>query len=180
VTHEFFIGIDIGKNGGIAILDAGDRVSLVTKMPKTRIALIELLKPFSGFSSVAAVEQVHSSPQMGVTSAFSFGGQKERVLTVLTALDIPFDEVRPLDWQRTLQCINGGDKNVTKRVAEMRFPRAKVTHATADALLIASFCRIAHDGTRAPNGRTPLPGAKPRAVKIPPVVAVPRDDMFPG
>ncbi len=163
MTYSYYIGIDIGLKGGVAVLDADWYIKVAAKMPQDRRELIELLRPFSGLESVAAVEHVASSPQMGVTSAFSFGGQKERVLTVLTALDIPFEEVRPLDWQRTLQCINGGDKNVTKRVAEMRFLGAKgvkITHYNADALLIASYCRIANgDGTRAPNGRTPLPGA---------------------
>jgi hypothetical protein len=34
-----------------------------------------------------------------------------------------------------------GDKNVTKRRAQQLFPQLKVTHAIADALLIAEYGR---------------------------------------
>ena len=34
-----------------------------------------------------------------------------------------------------------GDKNVTKRRAQELFPGARVTHAVADALLLAEYCR---------------------------------------
>ena len=50
----------------------------------------------------------------------------------------------PQVWQKALGCMTGGDKNVTKRRAQELFPGHKITHATADALLIA------HYGTKQP------------------------------
>jgi len=40
-----------------------------------------------------------------------------------------------------LGCLSKGDKNVTKAKAQEQFPNIKVTHATADALLIALYGR---------------------------------------
>jgi len=36
-------------------------------------------------------------------------------------------------------CMTKGDKNVSKRRSQELFPQIKVTHAIADALLIASY-----------------------------------------
>jgi hypothetical protein len=57
----------------------------------------------------------------------------------LTAACIPFARIRPQVWQKELGCLTKGDKNVSKRKAQELFPSMKVTHATADALLIAKY-----------------------------------------
>lgn len=38
--------------------------------------------------------------------------------------------------------------NVTKAKAQELFPKEKVTHATADALLLATYCKRTHDPER--------------------------------
>ena len=87
----------------------------------------------------AYIEQVHSSPQMGVKSAFTFGNGFGHLEMALTAAGIPFTRIRPQVWQKELGCLTKGDKNVSKRKAQELFPSMKVTHATADALLIAKY-----------------------------------------
>jgi len=87
------------------------------------------------------LEKVHATPQMGVTSAFSFGGAYRACRMALTASQTPFDEISPFKWQRRLECLSGGDKNVTKARAQQLFPDVKVTHAIADALLLAEWGR---------------------------------------
>jgi hypothetical protein len=89
----------------------------------------------------AYIELVHSSPQMGVKSAFTFGNGFGHLEMALTAAGIPFERVRPQVWQKALGCLTKGDKNVSKRRAQELFPQLKVTHATADALLIAEYGR---------------------------------------
>ncbi len=44
-------------------------------------------------------------------------------------------------WQKEMGCLTKGDKNVTKRRAQELFPTLKITHAIADALLIAEYGR---------------------------------------
>jgi hypothetical protein len=88
---------------------------------------------------MAYIEQVHSSPQMGVKSAFTFGNGFGHLEMALTAAGIPFTRVRPQVWQKELGCLTKGDKNITKRKAQELFPSIKATHATSDALLIAHY-----------------------------------------
>jgi hypothetical protein len=76
---------------------------------------------------------------MGVKSAFTFGNGFGHLEMALTAAGIPFERVRPQVWQKALGCLTKGDKNITKRKAQEMFPGIKVTHATADSLLIAHY-----------------------------------------
>lgn len=137
------IGIDPGKNGGIATIDEkGD--AYADKMPETLQDLFELLNSYSvGYDGNcrAFIEQVHSSPQMGVKSAFTFGNGFGHLEMAMTACGIPFERIRPQVWQKALGCMTKGDKNVSKRRAQELFPTLKITHSTADALLIAEYGR---------------------------------------
>jgi hypothetical protein len=114
-------------------------------MPDTLQDLWEVIVSISleagtgGIGVKAYIEQVASSPQMGVVSAFSFGRGYGNLEMALTAAGIPFERVRPQEWQKHMKCMSGGDKNVTKRRAQELFPSLKITHATADALLIAQY-----------------------------------------
>jgi hypothetical protein len=137
------IGIDPGVNGAIAWITGGK--PCVEKMPDTLQDLWELLENISinskldGLKIHAYLEQVSSSPQMGVVSAFTFGNGFGHLEMALTAAGIPFTRVRPQVWQKELGCMTKGDKNVSKRKAQELFPSMKVTHATADSLLIATY-----------------------------------------
>jgi hypothetical protein len=141
------IGIDPGVNGAIAWIN--DDKPCVEKMPDTLQDLWGLIQDIRAAASpplgvgetnaMAYIEQVHSSPQMGVKSAFTFGNGFGHLEMALTAAGIPFTRIRPQVWQKELGCLTKGDKNVSKRKAQELFPSMKVTHATADALLIAKY-----------------------------------------
>lgn len=145
------IGLDPGVNGGIAWI--ADGKACVEKMPDTLQDLWELIDNIRLASQIevgryydnthirAYLEQVSSSPQMGVKSSFTFGNGFGHLEMALTAAGIPFERVRPQVWQKFLGCMTGGDKNVSKRKAQELFPQIKCTHATSDALLIAEFGR---------------------------------------
>ncbi len=141
------IGLDPGVNGGIAWThEDGMRAE---KMPDTMQGVWELITYIINDSAMiyrhtefkAYLEQVSSSPQMGVKSSFTFGNGFGHLEMALTAAGIPFERVRPQVWQKALGCMTGGDKNVSKRKAQELFPHIKCTHATSDALLIAEFGR---------------------------------------
>jgi hypothetical protein len=141
------IGIDPGANGAIAWITDGK--PCVEKMPETLQDLWEIFESITHKEWVigshpdckAYIEAVHSSPQMGVKSAFTFGQGFGRLEMALTAAGIPFERVSPQRWQKELGCRTGGDKNVSKRKAQELFPAMKCTHATSDALLIAEYGR---------------------------------------
>jgi len=140
------IGIDPGANGAIAWIDERGK-SCVEKMPDTLQDLWELIRDITNFPRSAIdgrkykayIEQVSSSPQMGVVSSFSFGRGYGNLEMALTAAGIPFERVRPQVWQKAMGCMTKGDKNISKAKAQELFPDKKVIHATADALLIALY-----------------------------------------
>ena len=136
------IGLDPGVGGGLAVLRDAGQVVYASHLPATERDLWELLAPLPKQYMVrAALERVAASPQMGVVSAFTFGRGYGRLEMALTAAGIPFDYVTPQVWQKAMGCRSKGDKNVTKRRAQQLFPNVKITHAIADALLIAEWLR---------------------------------------
>lgn len=142
-----YIGIDPGVGGGIAVLNAEGHVLSAVKMPPTDADLYEhlgLCRFGPGSDGTRAVlEFVRAMPKMGVASMFEFGRGYGAIKMALLANQIPFEEVTPRKWQGALMCLTHGDKNVSKQRAQQLFPQAtlKITHAIADALLIAEYGR---------------------------------------
>lgn len=139
-----YLGCDPGLGGGLAIISQASAVPTTYKMPETERDLFDLvysLRTWEDLPVIAAVEKVHSSPQMGVTSAFTFGMGYGALRMALIGAGIPFRDVRPQEWQKKLGCLTRGDKNVSKAMAQQLFPAVKFTHATADAALIAEWLR---------------------------------------
>lgn len=135
------LGIDPGQSGAIAML----RGSPVEGIGFAKLDLTE--KDISDYfayqdkPSFAYIEKVHSMPKQGVASSFKFGKNYGFLRGCLIALGIPFEEVTPQAWQKAMGCMSRGDKNVTKAKAQQLFPDIKITHAIADALLIAEYGR---------------------------------------
>lgn len=152
----YFLGLDPGVSGGIAVLTERGEIVSLDKMPTTELDLVLLLThydmryaaPHQLAVAFAVIERVHSMPKQGHNGAFTFGKNYGSLLTALTACRIPFDLVTPQKWQQAMGCLTKGDKNVSKRRAQQLFPNAPtITHAHADALLIAEFCRRIRTGT---------------------------------
>lgn len=138
-----FLGIDPGASGGIAILADGKEPYAI-KMPETERDVWDTIRGFRAWSDrdvIAVIESVHAMPKQGVTSTFTFGKGYGGLRMALIAAAIPFREVQPRDWQKALGCLTGGDKNISKAKAQQLFPSLKITHATADALLLAEWLR---------------------------------------
>lgn len=142
---SLYIGIDPGKSGAIAFLPA-DGDPWTVKNDNTDHDLAEAVKDAIGIhpQSYAIIERVHSSPQMGVRSAFSFGQSFGKLEMLLAALSVPYEAVSPSKWQGDMKCRTGGDKNITKSAAQRLFPNIKITHANADALLLAEYAKRTH------------------------------------
>ena len=139
-----YFGIDPGVGGGIAVVGDGEQFHGPPRL-KLKDATEHDIAAWFGLVNVdeprAVIEAVSSSPQMGVVSAFTFGRSYGMLRGVLVGLAIPFVDVRPQKWQRAMGCLSKGDKNVTKAKAQQLYPGEKITHATADAILLATYCR---------------------------------------
>lgn len=138
------IGIDPGNSGAIAYFNIyTDRNEIdFIKLSSTESDIYEFLFKYDHYKNVFAyIENVHSMPKQGVVSAFTFGKNFGFLIGLLTALKIPYEFVTPQKWQKAMGCLSKGDKNITKAAAQRLFPNIKITHAIADALLIAEYGR---------------------------------------
>lgn len=142
-----YLGVDPGANGAAVLITEAQQVASVLKFKDATEADIaewfreQAWERHADGMVFARIERVHSSPQMGVRSAFTFGQSFGFLRGMLVAHGIPFEAVTPGKWQRALGCLSKGQKNVTKAKAQELFPQHRWTHATADAVLLAEFCR---------------------------------------
>lgn len=155
-----FIGIDPGKSGGISVIRTDGSVWSLTPMPTTERDVFNALSPYGmGLGQPidvrAIIEKVHAMPKQGVSSTFTFGRGYGFLRGCLIALGIPFDEVTPQRWMKSFGIASRGKtetkaqfKQRLRGLAQQLFPSEKITLATADALLIAEFCRRLHNGQR--------------------------------
>ena len=145
-----YIGVDPGKNGGIAVIDI--RPEFVNPFVKAYCysdeELISLCSDFKDFRVVCFLEQVHAMPKQGVSSTFKFGQNYGYIMGVLEAFDIAYELVPPQKWKREFSCT--ADKNTSIAVAQRLFPdidlrateRCKKPHdGKAESLLMAEYAR---------------------------------------
>lgn len=149
------MGCDPGQNGGIAIVGSTfDKLHLDTawKMPDTLKDLLDLLRGIHSATPIAHcfLEKVHSMPSDGGVQAFKFGYNYGALEAFLICAGIPITKVTPQVWQKNIGCLYQGakkiskteKKNINKKRAQELFPNLeRITHAIADALLIAEYGR---------------------------------------
>ncbi len=145
MTHPVMLGCDPGASGGLALVYA-DGTAEAWKMPATERDLLDLAREMATRFDMppvkqprATIEVVHSMPKQGVSSTFKFGCGYGGLRMALLASGFALHEVSPAKWQGGMGCRTGGDKNVSKAKAQQLFPTLRITHALADALLIATW-----------------------------------------
>jgi len=136
----FYLGIDPGQSGSIAAIMPSGNATWI-KLDGTDHDVAEWLRDFHSGQTVCCIEKVNAMPKQGVSSTFKFGRSFGFLQGLLVALQIPFEFVTPQKWQGYMGCRTAGDKNVSKAAAQRLFPNLKITHANADALLIAEYCK---------------------------------------
>lgn len=139
---SFIVGIDPGQSGGVSFIDVEHPYTKSFVLSRTHCTIKDIAEELSNnfiYIEQAFLEAVRSMPGQGVASTFKFGTDYGMYKGILMALNIPFVEVAPQRWQRTLGCLTGGNKNITKLKAQQLFPSIKITHANADALLIGLY-----------------------------------------
>ena len=149
------LGIDVGQNGGLSLLDKHRNIIIKRVMPINHEkeldtkSLINLIK--NNDVKAVFIEKVHAMPNQGVVSMFTFGKHFGEILGTIKTLGIPYHLVRPREWQAYAH------KDVDKRLkpkeksllAVKKFypdidfrksERAKVDHdGIVDATLIALY-----------------------------------------
>lgn len=149
-----YLGLDPGKSGGIAAVAENGEHRYSCKMPGTLHDLLDPLKTLlESDACFAVLEKVgpargRDGRRQGVSSAFVFGENYGALQGILAALTVAHELVSPQRWQTVMACRTGGDKNVSKAMAQRMFPHVKVTHAIADALILAEYARRTHGRQR--------------------------------
>ena len=145
-----YIGVDPGKNGGIAIIDSDGVIAF--PFSEERL-LIELDGIAQEYECICYLEHVHAMPKQGVSSTFNFGMNFGFIQGVLKAYGIPYELVTPQKWKKEFSCTS--DKNTSIEVCKRLFPsvnlkateRCKKDHdGIAEALLIAEYGRRHYNG----------------------------------
>jgi crossover junction endodeoxyribonuclease RuvC len=133
------VGVDPGLCGAFVFLDPGGmRVWAIVDMPtlvvgkgrrgkkreiSARTLVVEIENALRDQQvALAVVERVTSSPQMGVTSAFSFGRGLGVVDGVIAALGWPVEYAAPQMWKKTVGVRVGAGKDDSRAKACQLLP----------------------------------------------------------
>lgn len=151
-----YLGIDPGASGGIAVLFANGQVDATGLATLTDAAIWDVLGNLPCAPTFAVIEKVggYVGENQPGSSAFKFGRSTGFLHGCLVAAGIPYEEVTPQRWQKSLG-IPGRKKDETKgrwkarlkQHAERLYPKEKITLAVADAYLIATYAKRSREGT---------------------------------
>ena len=133
-TPHWFVGVDPGAKGAIAVLKIGDiegKLNLVMDMPirNGRVdpyPLSALPAPPRNF--IAVIEKVHAMPDQGVTSMFNFGKLYGGLLTFFDYTALKLMLVSPRDWKGHYGL--GSDKGEAIARADQVFGKHEMWHRT--------------------------------------------------
>lgn len=168
------IGIDPGISGAIAVFDTESRQVIFHDTPTVTVKvgkkfknqmnapeIVEILEYLKVRGEVfVTIEKVNAMPgrkndphhpgqtmeaSMGVTSAFNFGMGFGIWIGILSALKVPFQQVHPITWKKSVMADMSKEKDASRIKAMQLFPhtandlKLKKHHGRADALLIAAW-----------------------------------------
>ena len=161
-----FAGLDPGSQGAFAVITEDRQLFTIRLSNVTEKELYEKMLALSfDYDLYCVMEHVWSQPGEGVSSAFKFGEGIGMLRGFLIALQIPFELTVPQKWQKALsipkrEIKRGEDKKELpgsetktefkrrlKQKAEQLFPTHKIVNENADAILIASYCKMLKTNT---------------------------------
>lgn len=143
-TPTLILGVDPGANGALAFYSPSPNTHphqapanlTITDIPSTFVklngkqslridiaSLSQIIDTYSKSITFAVVEDVHSSPMMGVASSFNFGFSAGIIQGILAANFIPIKKIRPAAWKKELNLTH--DKNATRKRASEIWPQFK-------------------------------------------------------
>jgi hypothetical protein len=151
-----YIGIDPGSSSGcIACITPykDDPIKATIEFSKytTKEWLEELRDLSTENDCIAVLEKVHGMPGMNVSAVSSFMKNVGHIEMALLALNIPFFEVYPQSWLKYYGLKKDKDESKTDWKRRLRehlsriMPDFKATNDTADAMLIAHYCKMHYD-----------------------------------
>jgi hypothetical protein len=143
-------GVDPGSSGAMYALYEGTNVIEHINFKKASdvdLLLWLLDKKLACDELVCGLENVHSQPEDGVKQAFTFGGQVQRIKTILNLAGVEYTLVNPQKWMNYMGWgrIPHGKENYSKRkkvlleIAKEQTDYKGLILENADAYLIARY-----------------------------------------
>jgi len=149
MENKVFIGIDPGKNGGVAKIK--NKEIIYERCPKEVWGMCELLESMVVLEDKHTeihvhIEHVHSFPKQGVVSTFSFGQNYGRWEGIIASIEpFEFEIISPQKWMKFYDVPKGLSRKHRKRflmdIAKELYPDKKITYNVSDAILIANYCK---------------------------------------
>ena len=148
INDNMYIGIDPGINGAIACITGDDLFCIpcpktIADMNNSVEQLVKIHK-HTGYRVHAVIEAVHSFPGNSAKSMFTFGMNYGQWLGILAGNKIPYLQITPHVWMKHFGSMprdKKDRKNHLKHLSQQRYPEERVTLKTADAILLAEYCR---------------------------------------
>jgi len=150
------VGIDPGNKGALAFLDPEESKMWIVDMATFTYETTRRMTKVDAYATSRVLqatpvshiylEEVAASPQMGVSSAFSFGEGYGILKGVTAALDIPLSTVKPQMWKKQLRVQS--DKRMAVQRASQLFPliahkfkgpKGGILDGRAEAALLAFY-----------------------------------------
>lgn len=154
---DYYIGVDPGLDGAIAVVDKDGGLVQIYDMPtvdvvvggksKCKVAPAAIADELKFYTTngrcVAICESVSARPRQGVTSMFGFGRSLGVVEGVLAGMGIPYELVPPPTWVKHMRVApgKGGSRSRAMEIWPSmagEFKRVK-DDGRADAALIALY-----------------------------------------
>lgn len=116
---SFYLGIDPGKKGAIAVLDTERHYVTCADMPDTTAALHDYVARLP-LIKLCAVEKPFYPQMIGVTNAAKIAQAYGTLIGALQWRDIPYVEVTPKKWKAAMDL--SSSKNASREKASAMFP----------------------------------------------------------
>lgn len=150
----FYVGIDPGKKGGIAVIDEYGAVHETLPMPNI-FYLNESLLNLSAIAPISHVllEKAQAMPKQGVCSMFNYGEHYGMIQGVVVSQKLRFTLIKPQEWQKEMLKGTTSTTDTKSRALEavkrlfpklnlFATPRCRKPHdGMIDSVLLAEFCR---------------------------------------
>lgn len=140
---ELVVGIDIGANGGFAMLYDGQLT--YQKLVSPHI-WIKVIKKYKGKPDVVVIEDLHSIFGASAKSNFQFGLNNGIIIGALESSLFPYVKVYPKTWQKHIWIEEDKVYNGTKIDTKATSLNAALRIFPNENFLISSRSKVPHDG----------------------------------
>jgi hypothetical protein len=161
MKDKIFIGIDIGRKGGVSFYKNNEKYPfdfIYFKNKPYRDFSKNLIEIISGHDLVyCVIENVHYMPGDGGVGAFRFGQQFGWIESVFKTFNIPYILVQPAIWKKYFNCIvtvkEKKEKNLTRQQVKALTKQKVIDKIKLDMKKSSFLNELIEETSKTPTGR---------------------------